>query len=418
MQTEPPKHPNAPGRLAAVRDFLALERNVAVLVGAVLIIGMGEQLWACFVPKYLQWLGATAMLIGLFGTLEAWLDAIYQYPGGVISDRLGRKRSLVLFNLLAIIGYALYAVGLHWACVFLGVLFVMAWGSLSLPATFALIGDNLPQSKRAMGFSVQSILKRAPHIVAPIVGGILLQRYGVGTGMRIGLLVTIVLAIVTLWIQQHMYREKPREQPPQGMSLWHSFLVLSPSLKRLLIADILCRVGQGVAKVFIVIYATGVVGVTEAQFGSLVSLQMTVSILTYIPMARLADRYGRRPFVLAAFALFAAYPLAIGLSPSYLALLFAFAVAGSRELGEPARKALIVDLAHPDRRGRDVGVYYLVRGLCVTPAPLLGGLLYGLQPRLTFAAATGIATLGLLWFAFGFKMPEAKAKDASVESGG
>lgn len=403
------------GKLSGVRDFFALEHNVAVLVGAVLIIGMGEQLWASFVPKYLEALGATAVVIGFFGTLEAVLDAIYQYPGGVISDRLGRKRSLVLYNLIAIGGYILYALGLHWSLIFAGALFVMAWGSLSLPATFALIGDSLPESKRAMGFSVQSILKRAPHVVAPIVGGVLLQRYGVAMGMRIGLVVTIALALVTLWLQQRLYQEKPREQPPEGMSLWRSFLVLSPSLKRLLIADILCRVGQGVSKVFIVLYAMNVVGIAAGQYGSLVSLQMTVSILTYIPIARLADRYGRRPFVLAAFALFAAYPLAIGLSPSYLALLFAFAVAGSRELGEPARKALIVDLAHPERRGRDVGVYYLIRGLCVTPAPLLGAKLWELNPQLTFVAATAIATLGLLWFAFGFRMPDTKSGGPSTE---
>ncbi len=415
MATESPKKPNEGSKLAAIRDFFALERNVVVMVGAVLIIGMGEQLWAPFVPKYLEALGAAALIIGAFGTLEAILDAVYLYPGGVISDRLGPRRSLVLFNLVAIIGYALYAVGLHWSLVFVGVLFVMAWGSLSLPATFALIGDSLPESKRAMGFSVQSILKRAPHVVAPIVGGVLLQRYGDTTGMRIGLVITIGLALVTLWLQQRMYREKPQEEPAPGMSVWQSFRVLSPSLKRLLVAEILCRNGQGVAKVFIIIYAMNVVGVSWQQFGSLVSLQMTVSILTYIPIAHLAGRYGRRPFVLATFALFAAYPLAIGMSRSYLALLFAFSVAGARELGEPARKALIVDLAHPSRRGRDVGVYYLIRGLCVTPAPLLGGLLYRLHPPLTFVVATAIATLGLLWFAFVFKMPEGNSQDAESD---
>jgi MFS family permease len=298
---------------------------------------------------------------------------------------------------------------------FVGVLFVMAWGTLSLPATFALIGDNLPESKRAMGFSVQSILKRAPIVVGPIIGGVLLDRYTVLGGMRIGLLITIPLALGTAWLQHRLYREKPRNEPPPQMSFAQSFRALSPSLKRLLVAEILTRFGQGVATEFIILYATEIVGVSDGQYGSLVSLQMAVSILTYIPIAYLADRYGRRPFVLAAFALFAAYPLAIGLAPSYLFLLFAFAVAGSRELGEPARKALLVDLAHPSRRGRDVGVYYLVRGLCVIAAPTLGAFLYERNPTLCFGVATGVATLGLLWFAFVFKMPEGKAEDGPSE---
>jgi len=64
------------GKLSAVRDFFALERDVAVLVGAVLIIGMGEQLWTPFVGKYLRVLGASVFVVGLFDTLEALLDAV------------------------------------------------------------------------------------------------------------------------------------------------------------------------------------------------------------------------------------------------------------------------------------------------------------------------------------------------------
>ncbi|MFQ5810550.1 MAG: MFS transporter, partial [Armatimonadota bacterium] len=218
METDPSKEPTEGSKLGAIRDFFALERNVVVLVGAVLIIGMGEQLWTPFVGKYLRVLGASVFIVGLFDTLEAFLDAVYQYPGGVISDRLGRKRSLVLYNLLAVVGYILYAVGVHWAFIFAGVLFVMAWGGLSLPATFALIGDTLPESKRAMGFSVQSILKRAPIVVGPLIGGALLDRYGIAGGMRMALLITIPLALGTAWLQQRMYREKPRDEQLEQMS--------------------------------------------------------------------------------------------------------------------------------------------------------------------------------------------------------
>jgi MFS family permease len=75
-------------------------------------------------------------------------------------------------------------------------------------------------------------------------------------------------------------------------------------------------------------------------------------------------------------------------------------LAGLREIGEPARKALIVDLAEPSRRGETVGAYYLVRGLAVAPAPLLGGALWSVSPQLAFAVAAvaGAAALGLfLW---------------------
>src|SRR4029077_13906602 len=64
------------------REFLGIERNVAATSGAVFLIGLGEELWKKFLPKYLESLGASVAVVGLFGTSEDFLDALYQYPGG------------------------------------------------------------------------------------------------------------------------------------------------------------------------------------------------------------------------------------------------------------------------------------------------------------------------------------------------
>ena len=82
-------------------------------------------------------------------------------------------------------------------------------------------------------------------------------------------------------------------------------------------------------------------------------------------------------------------------------LVVAFIVAGFREIGEPARKAMIVDLAGEARRGEVVGVYYLIRGLSVAGAPLLGGLLWTVSPQLMFgvAAVFGMAGVGVVFVA-------------------
>ena len=65
-----------------------------------------------------------------------------------------------------------------WAWVLAGTVFVMAWNSLTLPAIFAIIGDSLPTSRRAIGFGVQSILKRVPVVLAPPLGGALIAGLG------------------------------------------------------------------------------------------------------------------------------------------------------------------------------------------------------------------------------------------------
>lgn len=149
------------------RRWLGLERNILVMLGAILVLGMGEELWMRFIPKYLELLGAGAWVIAGYGTLKDLLDAVYQYPGGWLTDRLGRRAALVLFTVLASVGYVIYIVSPNWQGILVGTVFVASWSSLTLPAIFAIIGDSLPQTQRAIGFGVQSILKRIPIILAP-----------------------------------------------------------------------------------------------------------------------------------------------------------------------------------------------------------------------------------------------------------
>src|SRR5690349_19477489 len=179
-------------------DYLGLEHNVTIASAAVFLIGFGEELWKKFLPKYLEALGATAPIIGLFGTAEDFFDACYQYPGGFIADRFGRRRAFLIFIALASLGYLVYLFSTSWPFLFLGLALVMAWQSMASPAIFAVIGDSLPRERRAMGFTLQSILKRVPVVIAPVIGGVLIARAGIVKGIQASLLITLVFAAVTI----------------------------------------------------------------------------------------------------------------------------------------------------------------------------------------------------------------------------
>jgi len=373
-----------------------MRRNVVAMLAAFLVLGMGEELWVRFVPKYLEVLGAGAWTVAAYGTLRELLDALYPYPGGWAADRMGRRRALELFALLAAGGYLLYLVAPGWPWVIAGTVLVMAWSSLTLPAIFAVLGDNLPSSQRSMGFGVQSILKRVPIILAPPLGGWLISRLGFLGGVRAGLAVTIILAFVGIFILRRSYAEPlaPAADTERLGSLWRG---MDPGLKRLLTADVLARWAEGIPKVFIVLFVMDVLGAGPARFGWLTSLQMITATLVYIPVARMSDRMDRKPFVLLTFAFFALFPLILARASGTAGLIAAFVIAGLRETGEPARKAMILDLSAAHARGRSVGLYYLVRGLAVFPASLVGGWLWTLDPRwpLYAAFAVGVAACGV-----------------------
>lgn len=384
------------GSVRRVASALGLERNVLAASAAVFFVGAGEELWKKFIPKYLEFLGAGPGAIGLFGTAKDFLDAIYQYPGGWIADQVGRRRAFLTFIGLSSIGYAIYLLTPSWPWLFAGLAFVMAWQSMASPAIFSVIGDALPKEKRALGFTVQSILKRIPIVFAPVAGSILIARYGLSGGMRLGFSFTLLLAVLTAILVRVINLPIVMGESANIRGVWNSF---HEALKRLLISDVFIRTAEGMTEVFIILYVTNVAGAGVRQYGLLVAIQLMTSILVYIPAASIADRIGRKPFVILTFLCFAAFPLAVVLSKSFLHLVLAFVIGGMREIGEPSRKAMIVDFAEPHLRARSVGLYYLVRSLSITPAAALGGMLWKFSPQIPFLVASFIGLLGTIVFA-------------------
>jgi len=379
-----------------ITNSLGIERNVAAASGAVFLVGLGEELWKKFLPKYLESLGASVAAVGLFGTAEDFFDAVYQYPGGWLADHWGRRRAFLIFLAAAIAGYFIYLSSPAWPYLFLGLAFVMAWQAMGSPAMFATIGDALPREKRAMGFTVQSMLKRIPMVVSPLVGGAMIGAIGLQKGIRTGLLVTLVLAALAGALLASLRLPAAARDTVRMSGVWDSF---HPTLKRLLASDIVIRMCEGMADIFVVLYVTNVSGVTIPKYGVLVAVQLMTAILIYVPSAKVAARVGRKPFVIATFFCFALYPITVILAHNFGVLILAFIVGGLREIGEPSRKAMIVDFAGQQLRGRTVGLYYLVRSLSITPASAIGGLLWKVRPEIPFVTAGLIGVAGTLLFA-------------------
>jgi MFS family permease len=385
-----------PGRLGRVRRLLALERNTLAVVGAMFLMALGENLWRRFLPKYLEALGAPILAIGAYGSVEDALDGLYQYPGGWASDRYGRRHALLLFVALAAVGYVVIAAAPAWPVVFVGLLLIMCWTSMASPTLFAVVGDALPAGRRSVGFSVQAILRRLPILVAPALGGALIAVVGIRAGVRAGLVASVALALVTLAVVWRMRLDRPTAPAPGDIrAVWRS---LPTPLRRLLVSDICIRTCDAMVDVFLVLYAVNVVHISAPAFGGLIGVQTATVILCSLPAAHLADRVGRKPFVIATFVAFASFPLAVVAASSLAGLAAAFVVGGLREIGEPARKALILDLVRPDLRARGVGLYYLLRSLAIAPAATVGGFLWKVSPTVPFLMAGAIGGVGVLLF--------------------
>ena len=176
---------------------------------------------------------------------------------------------------------------------------------------------------------------------------------------------------------------------------------MNPAMRNLLVSDILIRFCEQIPYAFVVVWAIKTIAspVTAVQFGLLTAIEMATAVLIYLPVAAFADRLEKKPFVLATFVFFTAFPLVLMVSRSFGWLIIAFVVRGLKEFGEPTRKALIMDLSPDDGRAAMFGLYYLVRDLIVSVGAFGGAILWEIGPEVNLVTAAAFGLAGTLWFA-------------------
>ena len=380
-------------------NFFGLKRNLVVLLIAIFVIGAGEELWMRFVPKYLQAVGATVFVIGLYDALRTLLGAIYAYPGGVLVDVWGHRRAFLAFNLISILGYGLVLLIPHWGAVIAGMFLFLSWTCFSLPATFSLVGATLAASRHSMGVGIQSVIKRLPIMIAPFFGGMLIDRFGIIAGVRIALMISIFLSTLTILVQRQL-REEPKQEvaAEERWNFWRSLREFNTPMRRLLLSDILIRFCERIPYAWVVIFAMDYIGVSAKEIGVLTTVEMLAATLCIIPASHFADRHGREPFVIVTFIMFTLFPISLLVSRSFSALVIAFMIRGFKEFGDTSRKALIIGYCEPQRRGQMVGAYYLVRDLIVSLGAILGAYLWKLGPALNFLGAAALGVVGTIFY--------------------
>ncbi|MFQ3319217.1 MAG: MFS family permease [Natronomonas sp.] len=440
---------------ATLREVMALERDVFVLSVAMFAFSLGFQMTSRYVPRYMSVLGAGAVAIGLFGTFGNLLSAVYPYPGGAVSDRIGSRFALTLFGLASTAGFLVWlfadafgtvavpAVGttvevagrelvVGWldpatipVGIFLGLVFAQAWKSFGLGATFAIVKQTVEPERLATGFASTETFRRTAFLLGPLFAAGVLTVFAFETGFRVILAVAAAFGFAATLAQHFLY-------DASGDTLGKSFEGVStvvsdlrsmpPELRPLLVGDTLVRFANGMVYVFFVIVVTEflAVGVTlpvvgrlspDAYFGVLLAIEMLVALLVMVPVSRLSRRVGLKPVVAIGFAVYAVFPaLLISAPENAFALAVLFAFSGLRFAGLPAHKALIVGPARAGTGGRVTGSYYLLRNVLVIPSAALGGATYAVSPEAAFGTATVIGIVGTaLFLGFGAEFEEAVA---------
>jgi len=390
-----------------ISGFLALKRSTVGLLAMVVLVGMGERMAERFLPIYILALGGGTLAVGILQAMDNLLSALYSFPGGYLSDRVGARRSLLIFNLVAMAGFALVIVIPSWQAVLAGAVLFISWSAISSPATISLTYKVLPKNKRTMGVSMHSLVRRIPMALGPLVGGVFIGLWGERNGVRLAFAAAFVMALLALFLQQRMIEEDSPDKSGDGSVLRPEknpiklFRMMGKEMKGLLVSDILIRFCEQIPYAFVVIWCMKTIlePVSALQFGLLTTLEMATAVLVYIPVAYMADRSTKKPFVVITFGFFTLFPLVLLHSRSLEWLMIAFVIRGLKEFGEPTRKALIMDLSPEHCKAAMFGLYYLIRDVFVSVAALGGAFLWQISPETNLMTAFFFGIAGTAGFA-------------------
>ncbi len=370
-------------------------RNVNYLAGLDLIISLGFGLIMPLFPLYLTYLaeGATdvGIQVGILFSSFMLMRAILATPFGNLSDRVGRKKIILIGSFLYAILAVLFTVPESWS----GLLFVRAFqgvaSAMVWPVSEALVIDSSPPSMRGASLGKIVMAANMGMVIGPFVGaalfGIAYRTLGfsLGDSYRFPFYFTAVLAFCG------------------GLLVWRNVtdaVVPRESKTRLSLKQIARPEGvdrPGLRNLRVLYANAAMEGFAFASIGPLMALfllfrfpylggdtipvivgvGMGLGALVAYPSGRMADRLGKKKvFVLGGYLAFVGTMLIPMGGLLAVVILFLAMRSMAFQVSSPALRALQADIVPEAIRGRLIGVLESMSNMGSVVGAIAGGLLW------------------------------------------
>jgi len=394
-----------------------LHGNIAVIAVSSAVTGFGGGLISAYVSLYFVELGGSPLALGLMTALASVIGSVMFVLGGIVADYYGRRRVMILSAFYSVFFPLLYAVIQDWR-LFAALSVVAAVGSISNPALHALVVDSVPPDKRTTGIASLQVISSLPLTVAPIIGGLLIQNYGLLNGFRLACIYTAATSfisafIVLLFLKETLRREIPTKSTISNRDRLKDFIEfarpLPTSLKALMLSYALVAFANGVVGPYYILYASSIIGLTPIEWAPIASLQ-SLGVALKIPGAWFSDKFGKKKIMILSVLTCAPCTILFTLSRSFFqALTVALLLIVTGIYYAPAYEALQADLTPRKMRGRIAALWRLSSGLATAPGTLVGGFLFqAVDPALPFYLFTVAEVMAAFFLIRFVREPEKK----------
>ncbi len=416
MQTPSPQPPPPPQETLA--QWLGINRATLAVLAVIGCLGLSEEIWASYLALHLAEQTSSvlkaAQYMGVIAFAQSLLEGFGYLIGGSLAHRMGPRLALAVSGVPMTVGFVIMLLSDSPWGIALGAVLMTSWDPLSVPATFEVVGSEVPKNRRTIAFAVQSIQKRLPKVLGPAIGAAVFVSVGYWGNIVLAFALVGCAVGLQLALTQRMRPKADGPHVPINVVLRS----MPREIRLLLTAEIFIRWGEWFVRSFAGLYVYDLLtrqhgwqpAPAAVAVGVLVAASNFTALVTYIPVAKWVDRSpSPKPFIGLTFFLFAIFPISLVLLPRaalwlglpvVAGLALTYVMNGLREIGEPARKALIAGAFAPEVRARAVGLYWGLRSFAYCPAPLIAAWLWGsVGPERTFLIGGCFGLIGTLWYA-------------------
>ncbi|UCF59076.1 MAG: MFS transporter, partial [Candidatus Bathyarchaeota archaeon] len=383
--------------------------NIGVIAVGSAIRGFGGGIISTYVSLYFIGLGGSPLTLGLMASIASVIQCVMLLLGGFIADYYGRRKIMVLTASYGIFFPLLYAVAQDWR-IFAVLSIIGAIGVMSNPASHAVVADSISPQKRTTGIASLQVVSSLPVIIAPIIGGWLIQNYGLLDGFRLACVCTAATAVTSalfifLFLKETHRHKLAAKTNPSNFNTLIGFMrppyPLPTGLKPLMISYALVMFANGTVAQYYILYANKVIGLTNLEWGAIVSLQLLLVIILKIPGGWLSDKFGKRKIMILSAATCAPCAILFTLAHSFVqALIAALLLIVTGIYYAPAHEALQADLTPRTMRGRITALWGICSAISTALGILAGGFLFQMVspavPFYLFTAAELVAVFFII----------------------
>lgn len=365
---------------------------------------------AVFVPLYFVQIGGNALTLGLLASASSIVQFFILAIGGFIADFYGRRRIFVFAAFYSVFFPLLYAVVRDWRV--FGVLTLLsALGSIANPAIHATVADSIPSKDRSRGIANLQVVSSLPSVISPSAGGWLIQTYGLEEGFKLGCVCAAVLTFISALPLFIALKETftPKDTDTVDPPLWNAFsdlakisiFQLPDRIRFLLVSYGLVVFANTAVAQYYILYASGVVGLSALDWGTVVSLQLLLASVLKIPGGWFSEQFGKRRTMIVSLLFTVPMILLFTLARSLIQVVVtALLLVAAGIYYAPAHEALQADLTARSIRGRVTALWDMGNAVSAAAGGLIGGLTFQFVgpavPFYVFAVAELIASILLI----------------------